>query len=174
MEPSQVARSTRRPSVPSDKRSCPRYPLSSAVEAFDTLANTRIFGRLSDIARNGCYVDTISPFAVAAAVHLTIKRERQVFKTDATVVYAQVGMGMGLLFTTAEPEHLQLLGTWLAELADGKPQQSGASEPEHTPTASNFIDHQLRDAFAELVRLLSTKNDISDSERTELLRNLAR
>jgi PilZ domain-containing protein len=174
MEPSQVARSTRSPSLPSDKRSCPRYPLSSAVEAFDTLANTRIFGRLSDIARNGCYVDTISPFAVAAAVSLTIKRERQVFKTDATVVYTQVGMGMGLLFTTAEPEHVQLLGTWLSELAGGLPHQAGAPEPEHPHTESNFTDHQLRDAFAILIRLLSAKNQISDSERTELLRDLSR
>jgi PilZ domain-containing protein len=175
MEPASVADASLISGVPSDKRSCPRYPFSSAVEVLDTLGNTRIIGRLSDIARHGCYVDTISPFAAEAAVKVTIMRERQVFKTDAKVVYTQVGMGMGLMFTTAEPEHLQLLGAWLDELAGGKPHDPGILAPEPQPiTESSFSDHQLRDAFAELVRLLGSKKCISDSERVNLVRNLAR
>jgi hypothetical protein len=57
---------------PADKRSCPRYPFSPPVEALDIQADIRIIGRLSDIARNGCYMETISPFAAKAAVTLTI------------------------------------------------------------------------------------------------------
>src|ERR1700737_782191 len=103
-----------------ETRSCPRYPFSSAVEAIDGQASIRIRGRLSDISRNGCYVDTICPFAAKAVITLVITKDDQSFKTEAKVVYSQIGMGMGLLFTKADPEQLLLLGTWLAELDHGK------------------------------------------------------
>jgi hypothetical protein len=176
MKPMQSASEFRQPRRPNEKRSCPRYPFSPAVEALDVLANTRIIGRLSDIARNGCYVDTISPFAAEAAVALTILRDREAFKTLAKVVYSQIGMGMGLSFTRAEPEQLQILGTWLDELAgeNAKPKSSGHPEPAHVHGAPKLIDQELRDSFAELTRLLSIKHVISDSERAELCRKLTR
>jgi hypothetical protein len=161
---------------PNEKRCCPRYPFSPAVEALDVLANIRIIGRLSDIARNGCYVDTISPFAAKAAVALTIMRDRQAFKTLATVVYSQIGMGMGLYFTRAEPEHLVVLGTWLDELAGvhTPKRDNGNAETPRDHGSSKLIDQELRDSFAELTRLLSIKHVISDSERGDLCRKLSR
>src|ERR1700722_17231629 len=81
-----------------EMRSCTRYPFSSGVEAFDIQANTRVMGRLSDISKNGCYMDTICPFAEKADVSLTITKDEQSFTTQAKVVYSQMGMGMGLLF----------------------------------------------------------------------------
>ena len=115
------------PADPVEKRSCPRYPFSPAVEALDLQADTRILGRLSDISRNGCYVDTINPFAKGAAVTLTITRDNQSFKTQAKVVYSKMGMGMGLLFTTAEPDQLRALGSWLHELSGGRTQEEEQS-----------------------------------------------
>jgi hypothetical protein len=61
-------------------------------------------------------MDTICPFPTKADVTLTITRDKQSFKTQAKVVYSQIGMGMGLLFTTAQPEQLRQLGIWLGEL----------------------------------------------------------
>jgi hypothetical protein len=103
-----------------DKRRWPRYPFTTAVEAIDIQANIRIIGRLSDIAREGCYMDTISPFATRAAVTLTITKNNQSFTTEANVIYSQIGMGMGLFFTKAEPAQLSLLEAWLQELAGEK------------------------------------------------------
>ena len=74
--------------------------------------------RLSDISRNGCYIDTINPFAKNAVVTLTITKDNDSFKTQSKVVYSKNGMGMGLLFTTADAEQLRVLGLWLGELAD--------------------------------------------------------
>jgi hypothetical protein len=48
------------PSAPVAIRSCSRFPFSPAVEATDIQADIRIFERLFDISRNGCYVDTIN------------------------------------------------------------------------------------------------------------------
>ena len=87
----------------SAERRCPRYPCSSYVEALDVQTDMRIAGRVSDIAKGGCYVDTINPFAAKANVALTITKNEQSFKSSAEVVYSKIGMGMGLMFTSAEP-----------------------------------------------------------------------
>src|ERR1700687_1188638 len=99
-----------------EKRISPRFPFSPNVEAIDVQAETQILGRHSDISWNGCYVDTINSFAKNTAVALTVTRNSQSFKTQAKVVYSQIGMGMGLFFTTAEPEQLPVLGSrpWIA------------------------------------------------------------
>src|SRR5271163_1350045 len=62
-------------SEPAEKRRHPRFPFSTGGEAFDPQANVRVTGRLSDISRSGCYMDTISPFAVNAAIILTVTRK---------------------------------------------------------------------------------------------------
>ncbi len=157
------------------KRSCPRYPFSSAAEAIDIQADTRIFGRLSDIARNGCYMDTISPFAKDALVKLTISRDHESFQTEARVIYSMVGMGMGLFFTTAEPHQLRVLTSWLEELGGTKISEGNPPNiifhPEPPPKRS---DHELRNILTELVALLNCKNVLNDSEGMALLRKLSR
>lgn len=71
---------------PVDKRRSPRYPFSTGGEALDIQATVRITGRLSDICRHGSYMDAISPFAVDAAIGLTVRKQGCTFKTTAKVV----------------------------------------------------------------------------------------
>src|SRR5712664_4253192 len=52
------------------------------------------------------YVDTINPFPLGAIVKVRLTQEKNFFEGQAKVVYAQVGMGMGLFFTSAKPEQL--------------------------------------------------------------------
>jgi hypothetical protein len=145
------------PVDPVEKRSCPRYPFSPAVEAIDLQADIRIMGRLSDISRNGCYVDTSNPFAKDAPVTLTISRDNQSFRTRAKVVYSKMGMGMGLLFTTAEPDQLRVLGSWLNELSGGKADGEEQSNLFQQPGASTSTDPELRKIVSELIALLNGK-----------------
>ena len=72
-------------------------------------------------------MDTINPFAKDAAVKLTVTRDNESFKTQAKVVYSKTGMGMGLLFTTAEPDQLRILGSWLNELSGGRTNEEDQS-----------------------------------------------
>jgi hypothetical protein len=161
-----------------EKRSCPRYPFSPSVEAIDIQANIRIFGRLSDISRNGCYIDTINPFAKNAAVTLTITKDSYSFKTQSKVVYSKGGMGMGLLFTTAEPEQLRVLGLWLGELAGGKAGEADSPylnvEISRAVEPADDGDHDLRKVVSELVALLNSKRVLNDSEGMALLRKLSK
>jgi hypothetical protein len=156
-------------------RRWPRYPFTSPVEALDILANTRISGRLSDIAREGCYVDTISPFATKALVSLLITKNNQTFKTPAKVVYSQIGMGMGLFFTTVEPNEIQLLDTWLQELSKGEVHEQGGPsvglEPDIPKTSASST---VKETLSDLITLLSRKNIIEEGDRTRLLRKLGK
>jgi PilZ domain len=162
------------PVEPVEKRSCPRYPFSPAVEALDILADIRIKGRLADISRNGCYVDTINPFAKDAPVTLTISRDNQSFKTQAKVVYSKMGMGMGLLFTTAEPDQLRVLGSWLNELSGGKVDGEEQSNLFLQPELAKGSDSDVRKIVSELIALLNGKNLLNDSEAMALLRKLTK
>ena len=159
---------------PAHTRHCPRYPFSPPVEAIDTQADIRITGRLADIARNGCYVETISPFPAKAAVTLTITCDDQSFRTQAKVVYSQVGMGMGLLFTTSEPEQLHVLGSWLTELSGKEGSEPKTSNLIVQSTATNATDQELRTIVSELVALLNGKKVLGDSEGMALLRKLSK
>ncbi|HEY4739179.1 MAG TPA: PilZ domain-containing protein [Candidatus Acidoferrales bacterium] len=162
------------PADPVEKRRCPRYPFSSAVEATDIRGNTRITGRISDISGSGCYMDTISPFIAATTVTLTITRGNESFKTHAKVVYSQSGMGMGLLFTTAEAEELRMLGMWLGELSGGEQDQKTAPNGQLQSDTPKSTGYELRDILEELIILLRRKNVLIDSEAEALLRKLSK
>ncbi len=168
------------PSGP-ENRTSPRFPFSTTAEAIDIQGNTRVVGRIADIARKGCYVDTISPFPPKAAVSLRITREKETFETKATVVYSQTGMGMGLRFTTADAAQLGTLERWLAELSGEGMHEPGVHGPGPAgptpPTPSvdeKFVDQESRRGLSELVRVLNHKGILDGSEEDAILRRLSK
>jgi hypothetical protein len=166
-------------SGPAEKRRHPRFPFSTGGEAFDPQANVRITGRLSDISRSGCYMDTISPFAVNAAIILTVTRDGRTFRTKAKVVYSLNGMGMGMMFTTMEPDQDRVLDGWLAELGGLTHLAPNAATPEAaTPDAlveaAPLIDQELRDIVRELIVVLSRKSIVGDVEAMAMMRKLSK
>ena len=157
-----------------NRRSFPRYQVSSAVEAADIGGDRRITGRLSDISRNGCYVDTINPFEVGAALALTIIRDKQSIKTRGRVAYSKTGMGMGLSFTTIEPEQTALLLAWLEQLGGGEQQKPGSPNIEIQPHPATSADPILRGIVVEIIASLRRKDILSDWEEKIMLQKLFR
>jgi hypothetical protein len=104
-----------------ERRSHPRYPFTAAVQAVDSAHRTVLNARISDLGRGGCYVDAFSPFPLKTGVKLRITCEKRAFEAHANVVYSKTGMGMGLAFTTVEPEQLKVLDRWLGELSGTAP-----------------------------------------------------
>jgi hypothetical protein len=157
-----------------NRRRFPRYPVSSAVDAVDIDGVRRITGRLSDISRNGCYVDTTNPFEVGAALALTIIRDKQSIKTRVKVVYCQTGMGMGLSFTTTEPDQVLLLLTWIEELGGGKLQGLALPNTDMQPDSPTGADPILRGIVVEIITSLRRKDILHDWEETVMLQKLFR
>src|SRR5271170_6655013 len=161
-------------SGPAEKRRHPRFPFSTGGEAFDPQANVRITGRLSDISRSGCYMDTISPFAVNAAIILTVTRDGRTFRTKAKVVYSLNGMGMGMMFTTMEPDQARVLDGWLAELGGLIHLEPDPAKPGALVEAAPVVDQELRDIVRELIVVLSRKSIVGDVEAMAMMRKLSK
>src|SRR5216684_2849041 len=98
-----------------DRRIHPRYEFVAAVEVVAAGSGARIETRVRDLSQQGCYVDTNNPLPLGTVTDVRITKGAQLFEAGARVVYSRASKGMGLVFTTIEPEHLQTLGTWLTE-----------------------------------------------------------
>ena len=157
---------------PTELRVHPRYPFSSDAEVVDIQGNTRITGRITDIAKKGCYVDTISPFAPKALLALKVTRGTESFETKATVVYTHVGMGMGLCFTITGPQEMLMLETWLSELSGETQPSPNHFGSTHQVDAFEFVDQQSRDVLKDLVLLLSRSGTLTESEGNSLIQRL--
>jgi hypothetical protein len=68
-----------------------------------------------DLSQQGCYVDTDIPLTLGTATDVRIIKGGQSFEARARVVYTQPGKGMGLMFTSVGPGHLETLHVWIAE-----------------------------------------------------------
>ena len=108
----------------------PRYAFSASAEAVHLQADTRLSGRVSDISRGGCYVDTINPFPVGAEVKIRIVRDNLSFVAMGRVLYASAGFGMGLAFTKIDPEKQTVLDGWMAELSGESPRELKALDDD--------------------------------------------
>lgn len=49
-------------------------------------------------------------------IKLRITKEKVSFEAEATVVYSKIGMGMGLAFTSIDPQQMGVLEKWLGEI----------------------------------------------------------
>jgi len=163
-----------------ERRTAPRYPFSAAAEVIDLKSKARVTGRSSDLGAGGCYVDTISPFAVGTSVSVRLEHNQRTFETSAVVTYALSSMGMGISFTGTSSEHRAVLRAWIAELS-GEPQAASEPAPISEMVATLTEEDQddalktisnVRQAMNEFINLMIRKKIISEKEGAGLLRQL--
>jgi hypothetical protein len=153
------------------QRAHPRYQFTATAEALDSQHRLRMSARTSDLGKGGCYLDTFSPFPMRTRVKLRITKERVSFEAEATVVYSKIGMGMGLAFTSIDPQQMGVLERWLGELSGSAPCELSVMH-EHSAISSHGGSakepgYVLNDLIVSLMR----KGTLSEEEgRTMLLR----
>jgi hypothetical protein len=162
--------------VPAERRSYPRYPCTAAAEIVDPVSGARINGRTSDISRGGCYVDAINPFPAGTAVRMLLTKDNQSFVAQAKVAYAAPGLGMGLMFTSADPEQLWTLQRWITELgrtsvAEPEVQAPG---PEVRSAPEKNAKNEQSYVLNELIISLMRKGVLTDAEGKAMLEKLFR
>jgi hypothetical protein len=163
-------------SVPAERRSYPRYPCTAAAEITDAGSGARINGRTSDIGRGGCYVDMINTFPTGTTVKIRLTKDNQSFVAQAKVVYAMSGLGMGLMFTSADSEQLWTLQRWITELG-----RTSVPEPEArvpVPEVGSAPEKNAKNeqyyVLNELIILLMRKGVLTDAEGKAMLEKLLR
>jgi PilZ domain len=152
-------------SAPGERRCATRSPFIAPVEMEEMRTGSRIRARTSDLSPQGCYVDTLNPLPVGAAVRLQIQRAGMILDVLANVSSRHVGSGMGLVFGELTGAQKAVLESWLGEL--GLPPRM-VFENAFPPSKVGPADE---DCAVRLVQLLLRKGLLSQSEATEVLRD---
>jgi hypothetical protein len=97
-----------------ERRATLRVPFVAHAEITESGASTSIGVRISDISKDGCYVDLRSALPVGTAVRIKIRTATDICEVDATVSYTHAHLGMGLIFTNVSPESQAVLQEWIA------------------------------------------------------------
>lgn len=98
-----------------DRRRSARVPLVAHIEVLDESTDTRLKSRVSDISRDGCYLDMVNPLPSGTPVRLTIASGETTFRARGRIVYSVQHMGAGVSFDEVDPQSVPVLETWLAE-----------------------------------------------------------
>jgi PilZ domain len=97
------------------QRTVPRYTFVAVAEIIEAATQTCVMGRINEISRKGCYVDTLNPFPVGTNLHVVISRDQGTFAARGNVIYAHEGIGMGVAFLDPTEDQSRILDSWLAE-----------------------------------------------------------
>jgi len=93
-----------------------RYAFQANIELTDVQSETQIRERTSDLSLFGCHVDTLKPLAPGTKVGIKIAHRRANFQALGRVAHAQSNAGMGIVFTSIQPNDQLVLEKWIAEL----------------------------------------------------------
>ena len=147
-----------------ERRCATRSPFIAPIEMVEMRTGSRIQARTSDLSLQGCYVDTLNPLPVGAAVRLQIHRAGMILDVLANVSSRHAGSGMGLVFGEITGPQRAVVESWLGEL--GLPPRTlfeNAFPPLKQATSPE------PDCAARLVRMLVRKGVLSQSEAKEVL-----
>lgn len=99
-----------------ENRRTSRRSVAVDVAVTDVQSGVEIVGHTEDLSRHGCGVSTATPFPAGTMVMLNVAHGRAKMTAFGKVIYDRQDIGMGIAFTSIEPENQKLIEDWLAEL----------------------------------------------------------
>jgi hypothetical protein len=99
-----------------ERRTTLRVPFVANAEITETGTDVSIGARVSDISKDGCYVDLRSALSEGTSVQIRIKTATEVFEALAIVGYKHPQLGMGLVFSEVNSEFQAVLQKWIASV----------------------------------------------------------
>jgi PilZ domain len=94
-----------------------RHSLIVDVEVVDLKSGIQIRVRTRDLNLYGCGVSPATTFPAGTKVMLKMAYGAEKITAFGKVIYVRQDIGMGIVFTTVEPEDQKLLEDWIAELS---------------------------------------------------------
>jgi hypothetical protein len=155
-----------------EKRRHVRYPFTALAETLEPKSNTQISGRSSDVSLSGCYVDTLSPFPEGTVIRIRLTRENRSFEANAKVISSQIGMGMGIAFTSAEKDQFRIFRTWIDQLSGNSSPEPNVLKTEEPGSASADSWEEQTCVLNELVIALMRKGVLTEVEGKAMLKRL--
>jgi PilZ domain len=156
-------------SADAERRGANRHAITAVAEIVDLDSGARFSTRTSDLGPGGCFVDSLTPFPIGSKVRVTVRQGNTEFEIGGTVVYSQIGLGMGIAFDELAYEQRLELEGWLAEVTGGK--QELAEAKSFAPKVSHKMGDANRATLVQLVQLLVNKRILTDSEGASVLQD---
>jgi hypothetical protein len=103
-----------------ERRRTPRYPFTGSVEMRQGTSEDKITAKVRELSLNGCYVETVSPYPVGTALGVKVFTATEFFEAQASVVFVDENLGMGLMFRETRPYFIAVLRKWLLSAMMGK------------------------------------------------------
>jgi len=113
--------------LPDNRRRFQRHKISFPLEFRDERVNTPMRVNATDISGNGCYIETVMPFAVSTLLRVEFWIDQERVAASATVRTRDPGVGMGIEFTGLKEELKQLFQAHLDKLDPGMSAQRNKS-----------------------------------------------
>jgi hypothetical protein len=99
-----------------DRRVAPRYAFVATTEIIECAHTTRLSGRVTEVSRNGCFVDVAHVLPAGTMMKLRITCNQGTFETRGKILYVQERIGMGIVFVDTPEDQLKILEAWLVNL----------------------------------------------------------
>ena len=100
----------------SERRLTPRHAFVATAEITECIHTARFSGRVTEISRNGCFVDVHNTLPIGTALKVRILCDNGEFVSDARVLYIQDRIGMGIVFVDSPADQVAILEKWLKKL----------------------------------------------------------
>jgi PilZ domain len=105
------------PTTTSERRKAPRYTFVATTVLTDITSSQKLSGRIIEISRSGCYVDTLNALPVGTQLIVNISCDRGTLVVKGKILYIHEGIGMGVVFLDPPKDQLEILDSWLGELS---------------------------------------------------------
>jgi PilZ domain len=149
-----------------ERRCATRHMFTAAAEVIELSSGARFSTRTTDLGPGGCFVDTTVPFPVGSKLRVTLQKAKTTFQTAGTVVYSQVGLGMGIAFEDHDDAQRLALAEWLADITGDR---HIIPEIVRMPVPGGANRGPEWAAMSRLVRLLVGRGVLTEAEGTSVL-----
>lgn len=120
---------------PGERRCQPRIPFKATSVVAEIGSTQVVVAQTSELSRYGCFVKTIKPYPQGTRVRIEMAEGGATFSALGVVAYI-AGDGMGVIFSTVEPENDEILAKWLSRIPGLSERYSAATTAEVQELAS--------------------------------------
>jgi hypothetical protein len=158
-----------------ERRTARRYTFVATTEITGSGNAGTLSGRVTEISREGCYVDILNALPAGTLLNVRIICDKGIFVTKGKIVYVDERIGMGVAFLDPLKDQLKILDSWLAELPPVKPfavakaRESMDQRQEMICEVKEKMENRLA-ALNDKLNVLRSDPDTPNKERMELMR----
>jgi hypothetical protein len=99
-----------------ERRENPRYAFVAMTEITESAHAPKLSGRVTEISRQGCFVDVPNVLPPGTMLKLRITCDQGTFETRGKILYVQERIGMGITFVDVSEDQAKILEKWLVDL----------------------------------------------------------